>query len=547
MYSEPYVRRVAGPACLWLLITVPVGVSAVPGIDERVLEALAADGTARVLVTVSLPEGDNHGMTNPTRILDAILGDAGLQKRRIGGQPVVVAEIDEAGLAKLRSDERIAYIFLDKPERLTLEASHRMMQVAPVYAQGFTGTGNVVVVLDTGVDPHHEFLGQKLVGEACFSSPDVGTGQREGLCPNGLHMDTQPGAGWLCDAPVEQCAHGTHVAGIATGLHMDTAALKGSGIAKGSDLVSIQIFTRFYDPGECYGITPCLLSYPSDQLEALDYVRVLASKLPIVAVNMSVGGERHETPCDAFDPRVRAIAQLRTIGIATAVSSGNDGYYNAVSAPGCISHALTVGAAERDTKNLNYAFSNTSDLVDFIAPGTDVMSSVPGDFGSMTGTSMAAPHIAGSIALLRSQYPEASVAQMELALKLTAHQSKDPRTGTTLHFPNLSDAAQMLQIAVHNDENMQALLENRWSALLGATRIIIIPWMDAAPTSEATAYELVKASLGDNTHLMVKTSGNIIAERPAGFDETTLRQLEETLASAGLESRLYADRPVSLH
>lgn len=548
MRAVPRVQRIARRACLWVMTVVPLTAGALPGIDPRVFEALERDAMARVLVTVSIDDEGNEDLTNPLRVIMAALGETGREPRRIGGLPVVLTEIDQSGLEMLQSDARIASVFLDKPERLTLDASSAMMNVTPVYDQEFTGTGQVVAVLDTGVDAEHDFLAGKIVAEGCFSSPPAsvtGAVRRQSLCPNGLGVDIRAGAGLPCDEPADQCAHGTHVAGIATGAHVDTATFNGSGIAKGSDLVAIQVFTRFDDVEQCGMSAPCLMSYPSDQLEALEYVRFLASRLSIAAVNISIGGARREHACDDNDPRAPVIEDLRAMGIATVISSGNDSYYNAVSAPGCISSALTVGAAHRSSKDLNTDLSNTSDLVDFIAPGTDVMSSVPGGFGPMTGTSMAAPHIAGSIALLRSQYPEASVAQMELALKMTSDQTVDPRTGVTLNFPDVAAAANLLQIATLTDQNMQAPRTDSFATLLGATRIIITPSAGAA-TSTAT-YELVKEALDDMTHLMVRTSGTIVAERAQGFDEASLNQLEETLTIAGSRPRVYRDTPEALH
>ena len=550
MRPVPWARRIVRRVWLLIVTAVPLTAGALPGIDPRVFEALETDATARVLVTVSIEDEGNNDFTNPVKIIEAALGEKGPESRRIGGLHVVLTEIDQDGLEMLQSEARIASIFLDKPERLTLDASSAMMNVTPVHDQGFTGTGQVVAVLDTGVDAEHGFLAGKVVAEGCFSSPPAsGTGavRRQSLCPNGLEIDTRAGAGLPCDEPADQCAHGTHVAGIAAGVHMDTATFNGSGIAKGSDLVAIQVFTRFDDVEQCEksGSAPCLKSYPSDQLEALEHVRFLASRLSIAAVNISIGGGRHEHDCNDNDPRATVIEDLRAMGIATVISSGNDGYYNAVNAPGCISSALTVGAAHRNSKDLNTDISNTSDLVDFVAPGTNVMSSVPGGFGPMTGTSMAAPHIAGSIALLRSQYPEASVAQMELALKMTSDQTVDPRTGMTLNFPHVADAANMLQIATLTDQDMQAPRTDSFATLVGATRIIIIP--SARAGSSTATYELVKEALDDSTHFMVKTSGTIVAELAQGFDETSLNQLEETLTTAGFRPRVYRDTLEALH
>jgi hypothetical protein len=138
---------------------------------------------------------------------------------------------------------------------------------------------------------------------------------------------------------------------------------------------------------------------------------------------MSLGGGQFTSTCDG-DPLKAAIDNLRSAGIATVISSGNDGFSNAVSAPGCISTAITVGATDdSDTVAL---FSNSSSVVDLFAPGVSIDSSVPTgtgpggtNFDNFEGTSMAAPHVAGAWAIARQVSPTSTVTQVENALDET--------------------------------------------------------------------------------------------------------------------------------
>ncbi len=141
-------------------------------------------------------------------------------------------------------------------------------------AGGTDGTGQLVAVLDTGVDASHAFLTGKVVAEACFSAGEN--------CPNGTASQVGSGAGAPCTYACLGCRHGTHVAGIAAGLTTGLA-----GVARGASILSIQVFSRFTGNPCAGGENPCALSYVSDQLAALEHVYDLHTVYHIAAVNMS--------------------------------------------------------------------------------------------------------------------------------------------------------------------------------------------------------------------------------------------------------------------
>jgi hypothetical protein len=99
------------------------------------------------------------------------------------------------------------------------------------------------------------------------------------------------------------------------------------------------------------------------------------------------------------------------------------------SAPGCISTAVSVGSTEDLTDAIS-SFSNTAPFLSLLAPGSVITSSVPGaGFGSMRGTSMATPHVAGAWAVLRSRKPAATVSQVLGALQNSGVSIRDTRPG----------------------------------------------------------------------------------------------------------------------
>ncbi len=105
-----------------------------------------------------------------------------------------------------------------------------------------------------------------------------------------------------------------------------------------------------------------------------------------------------------------------------------------VPTPGCISSAITVGSTHSDSNNISYFF-NSAAIVDIFAPGSNIYSSVVSGYGYKSGTSMAAPHVTGAVAVLKSINPNASVDEIEQALKGNGVSIIDSRNNLT--FPRL--------------------------------------------------------------------------------------------------------------
>jgi len=296
-------------------------------------------------------------------------------------------------------------------DRPTDVNSNRYVNAEAAWARGYTGRGQAVVILDSGIEGTHSVFTGKILTEACFS--DTTKTSEISLCPNGTNSQTGIGAARGCGL-AGSCEHGTHVASTAVGGlgTYSTGLLRG--VAPDAQLIPIQVFTVSRDTEYCEGQSQCIFSYTSATLGALNYVISLATRYDIAAVNMSLGSGAVTGACDT-DLRKLPIDSLRTLGVLTTISAGNNGYVGQLSRPGCISTAITVSASIITVPD---ADRNHASNVDILAPGYLVIGAIANNgYKSMTGTSMSAPHVAGAIAVLKSAFPKSSAAEVEAALK----------------------------------------------------------------------------------------------------------------------------------
>jgi Subtilase family len=404
-------------------------------IDPAVEQELAQDASVRVIIQTRPDpdiEGGGPSMVAPQAYVSQLLSLSTSAVKGLGSARAVSTRINAAQLERLRLDPNVEAIIADIPVPPTTDVTVRLIGADRVHSRGFKGTNLAVAVLDTGIDRAHPALANTVSGEACFSTTSGGAHPSTTLCPNGLDVSTLVGAAGRCPANVEGCDHGTHVAGIVAGRPTTRDGRNYSGVSPGAKLVPLQVFSLFTNPADCNGRAPCVLSYPSDQFRALEWVLKKRQELRIAAVNMSLGGGYFDHPCDSESALTEVIERLRAKGVPTVIAAGNSGYYDGVSMPGCISSAVTVSATDKQGA-IDVAYSNVAPYVDIAAPGTDIASTVPGaSYAAKSGTSMAAPHVAGALALLREEYPNASSSELEAKLRSGAPSVVDGRTGTSL-------------------------------------------------------------------------------------------------------------------
>ncbi|WP_406462268.1 S8 family serine peptidase [Streptomyces sp. NBC_00111] len=453
---------------IWSTVAMAVTVVAI-GMAPAHAEPLDSSGpapspTAKVDKALRERVADGHkvrvNVTTRTRadLPDAV--QAGEMVRELHRLPVVTMRVDEADLDELAAQPGVVSVAEDRPERATLAESVPLIGGDKTRAAGLTGAGGVVAVLDTGVATHHPFLAGRVTSEACFSPVDAGYGATS-LCPDGT--DQQEGTG-SADSEAGPCAsldcdHGTHVAGIAAGNGQNVTDAPAAGVAPGASIFALQVFSRIDSEAYCgLDAAPCVLSFPSAQLSALEMVLDMKqSGMPVVAANMSLGGSTQYTAACQTDVRKPAIDALYAAGVATVVSAGNGGSATGVTAPACVSSAIAVGGTTKQDE-ISY-FSNRGPLVDVLAPGSDIVSSVRDNgWENLSGTSMAAPHVTGAFAVLHQAFPTKTVAELETLLKSTG--KPVTYSGTTTPRIQLDAAALSTQPGTPAGENAWKLATN---------------------------------------------------------------------------------------
>ena len=333
--------------------------------------------------------------------LPLIVDYPGATPRSAGAR--ITRELPAISAVALRADKGTAFwpaaralakrVWLDGPVRASLDHSVPQIGAPQAWAAGYTGAGTKVAVLDTGIDVTHPDLDDAVAAAQDFTGSATGTDDHFG--------------------------HGTHVASIITG---DGDPYKG--VAPDAKLLNGKVLDNQGGGAESWIIA------------GMEW----AAHSGADVISMSLGSP---VPSDGTDPMSQAVNQLTAdTGALFVIAAGNSGSAQSIGSPGAADAALTVGAVDRNDQLADFSsqgprWGDGAIKPDITAPGVGIVAAraAHGQIGdpaadgyvSLSGTSMATPHVAGAAAIVAGQHPDWTATQ----LKSTLMASAKPNPGLT--------------------------------------------------------------------------------------------------------------------
>ncbi|MEP6893725.1 MAG: S8 family serine peptidase, partial [Gaiellaceae bacterium] len=398
------------------------------------LQPPAAAQSTEVIVTLAAPALSHarspHAARDLTRAQDAFatalrssLPAARIRWRYRITLDGAAVELPQRDIGRLRSLPGVRDVYHAGRYVLASGPAGGQIGAPQLWAPGLTnaGDGIKIGVIDGGVDQSHPFL-----NPAGYAMPaGFPKGQAAYTTAKVIVARSFPAPGPTTaaerapfDPKSSSSLHGTHVAGIAAG-NAATPATGGvliSGVAPRAYIGNYRAYTiptdsRVGEDGNAPEVVAAIEAAVADGMDV---------------INLSIGEAETEP---SRDPIALALDGAAAAGVIPVVAAGND-YRDfgrgSLTSPGSSALAITVGAvttADRGSQGVIADFSSSGPTPlslrfkpDVAAPGVEILSSVPGGWGELSGTSMASPHVAGGAALLRQRHRDWTVAQIKSAL-----------------------------------------------------------------------------------------------------------------------------------
>ncbi len=378
-------------------------------VSKKVYEALNQHRAASVIVILKEPDAPPSDLASRSR---EIVGNSIRVLSKLGAEDFELVYLWQginafagivslSGLSKLEADPDVVRVVLDTGGRGGLAQSVPLINGDIVRSFGFTGMGVVVAILDTGVDSDHPDLSGDIIDQQCFCR----RADQSGCCPGGFTERSGP------LSAEDDNGHGTNIAGIIT----SEGIVAPIGVAPDAQIIVVKVLdssNRF--------------TFISQILSGLNWI--IMNHPEVDVINMSLGTDQLFTSfCDnesAGAALKSAVDTLKSNGVFISVSSMNDGSKDSIAAPACLTSTIAVsavfdadvGASIRfncvdisTAADVVPCFANTNEIVDLMAPGSEITSSGPaGRTLTQSGTSQAAAHVSGAAAVLLAVDPTLS-------------------------------------------------------------------------------------------------------------------------------------------
>lgn len=293
----------------------------------------------------------------------------GLVRHEYRNANAMSISIPTSAIKGLKDDPNILAVEKDtiiKVKSQSVDWGVNRIEAPTAWSSSFTGKGVKIGIVDTGIAAHQDLI---ISGGASFTS--------------------------YTSSYTDDNGHGTHIAGIIGARNNGIGTV---GVANEADLYAVKVLGK---DGT---------GYLSDIIAGIDWC--ISNKMDII--NLSLG---MSTPSLALQQEVdKAYNQ----GILIVAAAGNDGTYNGsvdtVNYPAKYNSVIAVSAT--DSRDARASFSSTGNTIEVAAPGVNIKSTyLNNQYASMSGTSMAAPFVAGDLALLKQAYPTFTPSQLRAKLR----------------------------------------------------------------------------------------------------------------------------------
>jgi minor extracellular protease Epr len=295
--------------------------------------------------------------------------EKGKINREYKNVPALAISVPPTAIKGLKNNPNILAVEQDivvKVKSQTQDWGITRTEAPKAWESGYTGKGVKIAVVDTGIAKHDDLT---IAGGASFTAYTASFSDDNG--------------------------HGTHVAGIIGARNNNYGIV---GIAHESSIYAVKVLDQNGS------------GYLSDVIAGIDWS--ITNKMDLV--NLSLGTTSHSSTLK------QVVDKADSEGILVVAASGNngtsDGSGDTVNYPA--RYASVIAVAATDSKDKRASFSATGSTIELAAPGVSVLSTVLGNkYSRMSGTSMAAPYVAGNLALLKQAYTNHSPTQLRVELQ----------------------------------------------------------------------------------------------------------------------------------